>query len=412
MYMPMLNGFLKRSRAGKLVVFFYENDIYNLDDAWWEGMEECSPPDFSSRIVRNEVSPSPGSPSGFFYYPLLKDSYLASKFHALLQKKPPIEKDLVSLYNLYHSIAVPALSEMNVILNNETHIGFNLDRIREALAGISQSGRCLDNATAREIDGMALSLINFTGKNNRNTESGAYIDAARYYARKAKEIAGRFEDKACYPIGKGKNNLVKEMHNAAYNIEYGLDLREGNHRGHVYLYRSFLEQMEDDFPPEVSGIVEGLAEEAENMKSYMKIRKLHALLEERLKEPFPAATCNKVDIFMRYLSSLKSSGTVGDVVVFSMPSEKKLRYLGDRRLIEDNEHVKFLLLDYFRICETAASNGLACHDLSGRFARHYSNPGNNALTLDDVHLTREGSELVARWIMELSPLPGNEPKPL
>ena len=108
-YMPMLNEFLERNQTGKLIILFYENDIYNLREAWWEGIEECSPPDFSSRIVRNDVSPSPDSPYGFFYYPPLKDSYLASKLYALLQKKPHIEKSELSMYNLYHSISAPAL---------------------------------------------------------------------------------------------------------------------------------------------------------------------------------------------------------------------------------------------------------------------------------------------------------------
>jgi hypothetical protein len=253
---------------------------------------------------------------------------------------------------------------------------------------------------------MTLSLINFTDLGKTDFRSDESKGTARYFARKAREIARHFMDKACYPIGKEKDNLVNKMHSAAYDLEYGLDLGEGEYRGYLHLYRSLLEQLEKDSPPEISDIAANLIDEIENMKSYMKIRKISALLKEQLKKQIPAETCDRMDIFMGYLNSLKSSGKVDDIVIFTMPSEKRIRYFNDKGLIENEEGcIDFLLADYINVCGIVSSNGLACYDLSGSFARHYSNPGNNALILDDEHLTPEGSERVASWIMHLTPLP-------
>lgn len=52
------------------------------------------------------------------------------------------------------------------------------------------------------------------------------------------------------------------------------------------------------------------------------------------------------------------------------------------------------------LCEKAAEYDIICYNLVPNFIEHYSNQNNNALYLDTSHLTAEGSQKVAEWIIE------------
>ena len=96
--------------------------------------------------------------------------------------------------------------------------------------------------------------------------------------------------------------------------------------------------------------------------------------------------CSKIDIFLNYLMDLKSKNF--NIFLYLIPKEIQIKDYNKNK----ND-----------LCTEAEKRGLHCKDLVSLYVEHYSEPDNNSLFIDGVHLTVEGNKKMANWISKYKP---------
>lgn len=376
MYMKMIDEFLKIKKTRNITILFYlGNDLRNLGSACWEELKDCKPP-LNSKIRREDVSASPENPPLVLSHSILKNSFIAHfVFTTIKRLREPKYLKEVNLYDLHRIISETAIKDLKYFINRNEIIQSNKNMAIGTLKKL-KTAKCVDNITCNLID----TIIN-------DIEKGDVNDVFN----KMKSISMGLINANCYPIGDEMENLtVSANYNAGYFYESIIALTN-DYDGNIYNYISLLNMIAAKYAElddQINIIKEPLIEKSNLVLVEITVEDLNQKLVYKEHESLCdiPMNCDKLDIFFKYLSSLKDNEL--DVAIYLIPTENQIKRFS-----------KFPK-KYNQISDKAKTWGINCVDLTQRFVEHYLNKENNALFLDGAHFTVEGNKRVAKWIKD------------
>jgi hypothetical protein len=381
MYMGMIDRFLGRADTAAIALLLFEgNDYRNLNNAYWEELQTCSPPG-GTKIIRKDAA-------FFTEESATVDHPLA--IVRLLQEffiDPPTARvySPCELLGTYEQVSGAALNDLGNLENYEIRLAENMPRALSYLGQLADAS-CVDEAAEAAVEGIAKSIhYELTGR----------------LADRMQAIAVDLAGKNCYPIGtvfpnnSGRVGLLgASNYYAGYYYDLIQSLRNG-YDGNLQNFRTLLDQVAD---------IPGMESERDSIRRLQEMLasrsgvapavEIAAELGEKLTALATACvspdSCDREDLFLDYLDSLTLRGI--DVTVFTLPGEYELVNADASDATELPEQRES------QMCKSASSHRIGCLDLSSKIDAHYRVDGANSLYLDGSHLTVEGSAQVAEWI--------------
>lgn len=376
MYMTMIDSFLERKTTDKItILFFLGNDIRNLKSACWDGISECLPP-IGCKITRKDVSASPENPPTILSMPILRKSFLAHYIY--LATKRSNDKENSNIKDLHAMISRKAITDLKNHINRTQLIKNYSKKAINLLEELISAKHTSDNTKI-----MVNELIN-----------DIRVGRTENVFEKMRQVSASFINTGYYPIGKDMQNLVSYAnYYAGYNYGY-IDTIGAGYTGNLYNYISLLKTIGkkyNDLKEQSDYLIKTLSEmkkiaNTENIERYSNEIQRILNSKERIDSCHPPVECDRMTIFLEYLSSLMQRGI--EISVYLIPAEYQLK-----RSSKFPERINPISLK-------AQEKGINCIDLTPRFIKHYSNKQNNALYLDGAHFTIEGNEKVAEWIIQ------------
>lgn len=368
-YMRIIEDFLKRATTKRIEILFYTgNDFGDLENSTWDELKECGPP-LRGKIARSKVSGWPGNPSPVFYYPLIRDLYLSSLIYrfidGFLRRKDLDDIDLAKEFDL---ISQPALGDLDNYLNREKKIQANKPIALGYLQDIKNAD-CFDKSL--------IPLADEITENIKNDKTEGVFDLTR-------SLSLKLIEQNCYPVTHEGVNGVSYFNRYGGWFYEEIDSLKNGYNGSLINLVNFLRSLEKrpDYAENLK--VAQLIRSLTDLKNFEEIKNRTSGVSNELKTKFKrddlSNSCNKMEIFYKYLKSVENRGI--PVFLFNVNAEKRMR-------------------DFSGLCQDAAKFGLKCTDLNPMILDKVVNEG-NALYLDGSHFTVDGSKTVASLIKKFT----------
>ena len=370
MYMSMIDSFLKNKTTDEItILFFLGNDLRNLSGANWKELNNCLPPK-GSKITRKDVSASPESPPIILTKPILRNSFLIHFFYTYV-KSSNNKPTVTNIHKLHSMIAKSAITDLRNHININDLYKSNKSVSLKMLNELIESD-CADNNIKLVITEIIDDIKDDNVKN---------------IFKKMKIVTTYFIDKNCYPIRNDMTNLVSYTNYYTGYFYAFINSVNAGYLGNIYNYISLLQNIGNIFS-ELKEETEQLKELLQKKENLAEIEIYSSNLQRKLNRKNKkddlvyANNCDKINIFLDYLSSLQNRGI--KVFLYLIPAEYQLKKPFKQNFIGNK----------------AQSKGINCIDFTPRLIEHYSNRQNNALYLDGAHFTVEGNKTIAGWMLQ------------
>jgi hypothetical protein len=355
-YMYLIDEFLKTRSAKNINIMFYSaNDFSNLNNSFWRGMDNGTPP-INTRIIRQDLNNKNILYPDYMFYPILRQSSILLYLHNIFNLTDNVKFKKHEFLNLKNLL-------IDYLTRGATQ-NLHTEEITIYLSELRSFGKKLNN------DNFSFLLNEIDSKYKSNDNKDLF--------KLTQELAILMNDLNIWPISeKYKINLSVYLNS---QLGYGSDNKFDN--GYDGLVSSMINVLSGIKDNKYENDVNQIKKILKNYKN-INISELNGLLIKvsnyyekiAIKQ---ISLESKLQIFLEYLKNLSKSGINVKIYNYTGEYTLKAKYINNR------------------ICELANKYDLSCNNLTPLIRGYYHNKENNlnALYLDGAHFNSSGHNFI------------------